>query len=173
MSEELHQQCVSIFKFIRDVYGKEINKSVLFKEFNIGENNKEKIFKYLEKNGIKFVKASKKEEPPLKKSGIGLGQSQKKATISGDFGYSYGEDEFGDYGFKQTVRRTATISNPASEIPLSNESVSAKVTQKSLADSLIQKTAKQIKKQNDAQRLVNSAKQSLGSGYYGKVRKQF
>lgn len=57
MTDELKNKCIKILKFIKDNYNyKNVTKSTIFKEFNITENKKDKIFNFLESNGVKFVK---------------------------------------------------------------------------------------------------------------------
>lgn len=162
--DELKQQCMSIFKYVRDCYGTEITKSVLFKEFNIGENNKEKIFKFLESNGIKFVKTSKK---PQKK---GLGQKKVAVKVGfepPDFDNPY-DGGFNSYGYVPPIRK-ATISSTSEP-----KVTASKATAKSLADSVIKRTAEEIQKKKEQEKaLEDLRKVSFQSGYYGKVRKQF
>ena len=57
--EELQKICKDIYRYIKDMYGNEIDKKIIFKEFNINENNKEIIFKFLRSTGIKFIKQDK------------------------------------------------------------------------------------------------------------------
>jgi len=158
MSEELRHQCMSIFKYVRDCYGSEINKSILFREFNIGENNKEKIFKFLESNGIKFVKTSKE---PQKK---GLGQ--KKVVVKGNFEVPHFDNPYNNPydDFYQPPIRKATISS-ASEPKVT----SSKATAKSLADSVIKRTAEEIQKKKEQEKVLEDLRKvSFQSGYYGK-----
>ena len=154
MSEELRNECIRIFKFVRDCYGTEITKSVLFKEFNIGENNKEKIFKFLESNGIKFVKTSKE---PQKK---GLGQ--KKVAVKVGFELP---DFDNPYGYVPPIRK-ATISSTSEP-----KVTASKATAKSLADSVIKRTAEEIQKKKEQEKVLEDLRKvSFQSGYYGKVR---
>lgn len=154
MSEELRNECIRIFKFVRDCYGTEITKSVLFKEFNIGENNKEKIFKFLESNGIKFVKTSKK---PQKK---GLGQ--KKVAVK--VGFELPDfDNFYNDSYVPPIRKVTISSTSEPKVTAS------KATAKSLANYVIKKTAEEIQKKKEQEKVLEDLRKfSSQSGYYGK-----
>jgi len=152
MSEELRNQCMSIFKYVRDCYGTEVTKSILFREFNISENNKEKIFKFLESNGIKLIKGSK--EPQKKALG------NKKLPNFDD------DNSFGYSGFKPQTY------NPKKATIVSEGKITAsKSNAKSLADSIIKRTAEEMqKKKEHEKKILEALKQVSVQGYYGKVR---
>lgn len=155
--DELKQQCMSIFKYVRDCYGTEVSKSVLFREFNISENNKEKIFKFLESNGIKFVRNSKE---PQKK---GLGQKKGAFELPS---YDSPYDDFSSYGYNPPTRKATTIT----EGKISTSKSSAK----SLADSIVKRTAEKMaaEKAKEA-KIIDAVRRGLQNGQYGGFKKQF